>query len=167
MKVKNINTVIITTLALVVAVIAPTNAQVTPKSESPVVTISHNKKLIKSDDGNVDFEDGNCIVFEIKTTNGGDPRIDAQITTTLIFDIPENLDQFEFNDSDLKERQAYILISECRCMDRGYNPIVSGVLKGKKMEDGKWQIEADLIAKGIDSGEDRLFKYNGLISSDK
>ncbi|UII30842.1 hypothetical protein LVD17_21345 [Fulvivirga ulvae] len=166
MKIKYACSIVYSVLTLVVANIATTNAQDTTKPELPEVTITHHKKLISTDDG-VKMEKGKYTVFEIKTVHGGDPRVDAQVTTTLIFDIARGIKSFEINSDEWKERLAYVLISECRCMDRGYNPIVSGILKGKKLADGKWQIEADVVAEGIDSGEDRIFRYSGVIPSEK
>lgn len=165
MRIKNIYS-LISALVLVVAAFATTQAQQNPKSDMPEVTITHNKKLTNTEEG-VKMEKGKCIVFEIKTVHGGDPRVDAQVTTTLVFDIPENASTFEITGEAWKGKQAYVLISECRCMDRGYNPIISGSLKGKKSKDGEWHIEADVVAKGIDSGEDRVFKYTGVISAKK
>ncbi|GAA0189967.1 hypothetical protein GCM10009122_50990 [Fulvivirga kasyanovii] len=165
MRIKNIYS-LISALVLVVAASATTHAQQEPKSDMPEVTINYNKKLTHTEEG-VKMEKGKCIVFEIKTVHGGDPRVDAQVTTTLVFDIPEHAKTFEITGEAWKEKQAYVLISECRCMDRGYNPIISGTLKGRKSEEGQWHIEADVVAKGIDSGEDRTFKYTGVISDKK
>ncbi|MBL6449030.1 hypothetical protein JMN32_22150 [Fulvivirga sp. 29W222] len=154
----------ILTVLIVVATFATTYAQ--KESKMPEVTITYDQKLAETN-GEVELTKGKCIVFEIKKVQGGDPRVDAQVTTSLVFDIAEDAKEFEINDNSWEKKQAYVRISECRCMDRGYNPIISGTLKGKKLADNKWHIEADVVARGKDSGEDRIFKYTGVISSQK
>lgn len=116
---------------------------------------------ITHEDSQVEVTDGNCTVFEIQTSNQGDPRIDARVDTGIIFEIPSSFSEYEI--TDWKEHKAFLEISNCRCIDRGYNPITSGSIKVKKLENGQWEITADVGAIGKDSGEERTFQYKGVI----
>ncbi|MEX2335951.1 MAG: hypothetical protein WD555_01615 [Fulvivirga sp.] len=150
---KNLYTLFYTCI-LVMANIAVTNAQNTHSKAH--LKITPDKAITETKKG-VELIDGKCLLIEIKITTGGDPRIDKQVITTLTFTIPENTGHFEF--SNFKKHEAYLVISGCRCIDLGYNPVVSGFIKGKLQKDGCWHISADVVATGRDSGEKRHFKY--------
>lgn len=160
MKIKNLFLLILTGMT-VMACTAVTQAQ-EEKSKYPIMTISPDKKLTKTEQG-VEVTEGNCTLFELKTSSGGDPRVDARVVTTLTFEVPKGTDSFELKDEDFDKNKAYVVISECRCMNRGYNPIHSGYIKGTKKEDGNWQIDANVTAKGKDNNEDMPFEFQGVI----
>ncbi|ELR73817.1 hypothetical protein C900_01427 [Fulvivirga imtechensis AK7] len=137
------------------------NAQENPKADTLSTRVSKNSN-IKSENHHVEIVDGKCTVFEIQVARGGDPRIDAQITYGLIFEVSSGQTTFEMN--HWAEINAYLEISRCRCINRGYNPITNGYIKGHQQENGNWEIEASVIAKGKDNGEDIPFKFKGIVS---
>ena len=132
------------------------------KHKSPVTNVIADKTLVKTDDG-VELQDGNCTVFEIKIDNGGDQRVDARMVTTLFFEIPSDQSSFEYTEKDFESKSAYILISECRCMDRGYNLVTKGYIRGSKLKNGNWKIESDVVAMGKDSQQERSFSFSDTI----
>lgn len=132
------------------------------KEEFPILTVTPEKKLTETDQG-VEITDGKCLLFQIKTSSGGDPRIDARVITSLVFEVPENLSSFTLTEEDFEKKKAYVVISDCRCIDRGYNPVFSGYINGEKTKNGDWKVKADVTARGIDSGEEKPFKFEGVI----
>lgn len=134
------------------------------QEKSLQTSISPNMTLDKTNE-DIKVKTGDNLLFEIKISKGGDPRVDASVTTTLLFEIPKGLDQFNFTAGDFNERTVYVRISNCRCMDSGYNPVVKGILKGKKQKDGSWSIAADVVAEGKDTGKERCFQFKGSIKS--
>ena len=156
MKIRLINIIFLG--ALLVAYTG--NAQENAKADTLSTHISKNSN-IKSENSQVEVVDGNCTVFEIQVARGGDPRIDAQITYGLIFEIPSDKNTFEIN--DWSKTNAYLEISRCRCINRGYNSIHSGYIKGHQLDNGDWEIEASITAKGKDNGDDIPFEFKGTV----
>lgn len=157
MKIKLIHKLFVVAL---LAVGCASNAQQVTKPDTVSTKVTP-KSSIKSENGQMEITSGDHTVFEIQLTNGGDPRIDARINTGLIFEIAA--DQTDFEISNWDEHAAFVEISGCRCADRGYNTVISGTIKGTLLENGHWKIDADVTAKGKDSGEDRTFQFKGVI----
>lgn len=112
----------------------------------------------KSDNGNhyVSIESGDNLVFEITSTNGGDPKNDTQIKTSLIFEIDPQLASF-----DRSHVSKSYLQRHCRCIDAGYNILTSGEIRGTKNKNGTWHLTIDVIAEGNDTKDPYSFIYSG------
>lgn len=98
------------------------------------------------------IDSGEFVVFEFITDNGGDPGNHSKAESKVAFQLQENVDHFSWNGSELKQHDA-IYMQLCRCMDPQIHWLEDGVINGRKLENGNWQIEIDVVTHGRITGK--------------
>lgn len=88
------------------------------------------------------------VMFEYKFTAAqNDAMSDDEYTETLAFNIiPNKTGKFVLKGDDLTKAQAY-LYKGCFCLDRGYAPIVGGIITGTKLSKTTWYVTIDVKVK--------------------
>ena len=93
------------------------------------------------------IEDGQNLVFEFISDNGGDPGNRSLADSRVTFYIPSGITNFEFKDEDLLEAGA-LYIQRCHCQDKGIHMLNKGVINGAKHYDGSWSVSLDVTFLG-------------------
>lgn len=139
-------------------------AQDAPSEKGKKATI-YKKSIVDwytfSGNYSVKIKKGDGIAFEITSATGIDERNDSKIISTLLFSVDPDTESFKFTPEDFEEINAF-LKRQCRCLDAGHNKIKSGVIEGKKLEKGLWELNIDIIAIGNNLKNEYPFSYQGI-----
>jgi hypothetical protein len=96
--------------------------------------------------------EGEDILFEYTSNNASEVGNHSTALTKVVFIANQDGDDVYLKDKDLLNAGA-IYMQQCRCADRGIQPILEGIITGKKQVDGSWDIEIDGTAYGRTTGK--------------
>jgi ABC-type phosphate transport system ATPase subunit len=85
---------------------------------------------------------------------------DDEGTRTVLFEVPDGVNSFSFEDSAGLRRAKAMVFYSCECYPSGIVGLKSGFIKGEK-KDGKWVVKASLKLRPQDSRTiiiDNIFK---------
>ncbi len=102
--------------------------------------------------------DGDKLVFEYITDNGGDPGNHSKAKTVIAFQLENGINKFELKDTKI-EAHGGIYMQACECQDVGIHPITKGIIKGQKNKNGSWTVQMDVTIKGRVTGKEYRFEF--------
>lgn len=104
---------------------------------------------------------GDYIVFEFTSDNAGDPGNLSKIPSTISFQVKKGTKKFQLNDEEIGQH-AGVYIQTGYSMDRGIMVIEKGMIKGKKMDDGSWEVQFDVTFSGLRTGINYHIAASGI-----
>ena len=108
--------------------------------------------------------EGDQLVFEYTTDNGGDPGNHSRMESKIVFQVEKGIRKFQFSDQEITEHSG-IYIQFGQTMDRGIKAIDQGQIKGKFRADGLWEVEIDVIVPGRLTKKEYHFVVNEVYST--
>ena len=109
----------------------------------------------------------NSVMFEYKyIASQNDAMSDDEYTETLAFNIvPDKTGKFTLKGGDLQKAQGYFY-KGCFCMDRGYMPIVDGIITGAKLSKTVWYVTINVTVKSKQGEAEQLItkKIKGKVT---
>ncbi|MES2559521.1 MAG: hypothetical protein V4590_07270 [Bacteroidota bacterium] len=93
-------------------------------------------------------DNSSSVMFEYKfTASQNDAMSDDEYTETLGFNIvPDKTGKFVLKGEELRKAQGYFY-KGCFCMDRGYAPIIDGIITGVKLSKTTWYVSVNVQIK--------------------
>jgi hypothetical protein len=120
---------------------------------------------IKKNEGSIypEMISGDKIVFQYSIQHAERPAIsDDEMFESVLFEVDSNWKKFTFKKKMALSKATYQL--GCFCIGRGYHVIDGGYIKGKKLTNGNYLIEADVFIK-YDTGVKKKIKFKGEFKS--
>lgn len=140
------------------------SAQDAPSEKGKKATL-HSKSIVDwytfSGNYSVKIKKGDGVAFEVTSATGIDERNDSKIISTLLFSVDPDIESFKFGSEDFEQINAF-LKRQCRCLDAGHNKLKSGIIEGKRIEKGLWELNIDVIAIGNNLKNEYAFSYQGI-----
>lgn len=110
-----------------------------------------------------ELKDGKMVVFQYSKQHAENPSIsDDELYESVQFEVNPTWNNFIFRKKLPLCKPIYNL--SCFCIGRGYYQPVSGYIKGKKLPNGNYFIEADLLIK-YESGNTKKITFKGEFTS--
>jgi hypothetical protein len=107
-----------------------------------------------------ELKDGNMVVFQYSKQHAQNPAVsDDEIYESVQFEVNATWNSFIFKRKLKMSKAIYNL--GCFCIGRGYQEPFSGYIKGKKLPDGTYAIDADLTIK-YETGVTKQIKFSGI-----
>jgi len=104
---------------------------------------------------------GKYIVFEFTMDNGGDASTDQQSLQKIWWQVKRKTRFFSFSDAALsKHGMEYGQL--CRCVDGGWQPVDSGMVKATYLQNGTWQVSLHVFCTGARSGKIYPIEFEGI-----
>ncbi len=116
---------------------------------------------IKNNEGSIypEMVSGNKIVFQYSKQHAERPAIsDDEMYESILFEVDSSWNKFVFKKKIAMSKATYQL--GCFCIGRGYHIIDGGFIKGRKLTNGNYLIEADVFIK-YDNGVKKKIKFKG------
>ncbi|MCB9233789.1 MAG: hypothetical protein H6581_19185 [Bacteroidia bacterium] len=110
---------------------------------------------------NLEYVDGDGIVFEISSLNGGEPGNASECETRWVWQVEAKGKKFRLKDAKILEAQGGYW-QMCITADRGFQRIEQGWIRGQLQDDGNWTIDLELEVKGHLTGKTYRLKLNEL-----
>lgn len=116
---------------------------------------------IKKNEGSIypEMISGDKIVFQYSKQHTERPAIsDDEMYESVLFEVDSTWKKFTFKKKMALSKATYQL--GCFCIGRGYHIIDGGYIKGRKLTNGNYLIEADVFIK-YDTGVKKKIKFKG------
>lgn len=116
---------------------------------------------LKNNEGRVypEMKAGNKLVFQYSKRSAENPRIsDDEMYESVVFEVDSSWKKFTFKKKLSLSKATYNL--GCFCIGRGYYQVNSGTIKGRKLDNGNFYVEADLTIV-YSGGNKRRIKFKG------
>jgi hypothetical protein len=116
---------------------------------------------IKKNEGSIypEMISGDKIVFQYSKQHAERPAIsDDEMFESVLFEVDSTWKKFTFKKKMALSKATYQL--GCFCIGRGYHIIDGGYIKGRKLTNGNYLIEADVFIK-YDTGVKKKIKFKG------
>ncbi len=116
---------------------------------------------IKKNEGSIypEMISGDKIVFQYSKQHAERPAIsDDEMYESLLFEVDSTWKKFTFKKKMALSKATYQL--GCFCIGRGYHIIDGGYIKGRKLTNGNYLIEADVFIK-YETGVKKKIKFKG------
>lgn len=116
---------------------------------------------IKKNEGSIypEMISGDKIVFQYSKQHAERPAIsDDEMFESVLFEVDSTWKRFTFKKKMALSKATYQL--GCFCIGRGYHIIDGGYIKGRKLTNGNYLIEADVFIK-YDTGVKKKIKFKG------
>ena len=91
---------------------------------------------------------GDKIVFEYMTDNGGDPGNHSKAKTVIAFELDMGIKKFQLKDDEIATHGG-IYMQACECQDIGIHPIKKGTITGQKNKDGSFFLTVKIYLSGV------------------
>ncbi len=106
-----------------------------------------------------EIKSGDKVVFQFTRQAAENPMVsDDEMTESLVFEADANWKTFEYRKKILLSKATYQL--GCFCAERGYFTVTGGYIKGKKLANGNYSIEAN-VSVTFKNGTKKIFKFKG------
>jgi hypothetical protein len=106
-----------------------------------------------------EVKQGNMVVFNYTKRSAENPDItDDEQTESVLFEVAPSWNSFVFRKKLPMSKATYNL--GCFCVERGYFNITGGYIKGKKLVNGNYLIEADATIT-FSTGVVKSIKFKG------
>jgi hypothetical protein len=93
---------------------------------------------------NAEMDSGNKVVFQFVKKHAENPLItDDEMVETLTFEVDASWRSFIFIKKLPMSKATYKL--GCFCVERGYFNVTGGYIRGRKLANGNYYIEADAV----------------------
>ena len=116
---------------------------------------------LKGNEGTVfpEMKAGDKVVFQYSKQSAENPMVsDDEMFESVLFEANAEWNSFEFRKKMVLSKATYQL--GCFCVERGYFEIKSGYIKGKKLRNGNYFIEAN-VAFTFKNGQSKSIKFKG------
>lgn len=109
-----------------------------------------------------DMKAGNMVVFHYTKKHAENPDMsDDEMSESVMFEVDASWNNFIFMKKLPMSKATYNL--GCFCVERGYFNITGGYIKGKKLANGNYYIEADATIT-YNNGNKKAIKFKGEFS---
>lgn len=116
---------------------------------------------LKDNEGRVypEMKAGDKLVFQYSKRSAENPRIsDDEMYESVVFEVDSSWKSFTFRKKIAQSKATYNL--GCFCIGRGYYKVNRGTIKGRKLSNGNFYVEADLTVT-YSSGNKRRIQFKG------
>lgn len=109
-----------------------------------------------------DMKEGKKVVFHYTKRHAESPAMsDDEVSESVLFEVDATWNSFVFMKKLPMSKATYNL--SCFCVERGYFDITGGYIKGKKLANGNYQIEADATIT-FNNGTKKTVQFKGEFS---
>ena len=109
-----------------------------------------------------EIKSGDKVVFQFTRQAAENPMVsDDEMTESLVFEADANWKTFEYRKKILLSKATYQL--GCFCAERGYFTVTGGYIKGKKLANGNYLIDAN-VSITFKNGTKKSFKFKGTFN---
>jgi hypothetical protein len=121
----------------------------------------HQTIELKTNEGRVvpEMKAGDKVVFQYSKQSAENPMVsDDEMFESVLFEANAEWNSFEYRKKMALSKATYQL--GCFCVERGYFEIKKGYIKGKKLRNGNYFIEAN-VTFTFKNGQSKSIKFKG------
>jgi hypothetical protein len=121
----------------------------------------HQTIELKTNEGRVvpEMKAGDKVVFQYSKQSSENPMVsDDEMFESVLFEANAEWNSFEYRKKMALSKATYQL--GCFCVERGYFEIKKGYIKGKKLRNGTYLIEAN-VTFTFKNGQSKSIKFKG------